>query len=119
MLDESEGVAVGVLGAGEERLTPRFGLRIDDWARKVSFEDVTGDLAAAAPRAPGLARQPTLQVSSESYGDDGGDVGGFRHLVYSIHRARFLFEAELSSVSFAVPVNFASTTSICGLLMIT
>ena len=60
MLDEVEGVTVGILRAGQERLTPRFRVRIDDGTREVGFEDRASHLAPAAPRPAGLSGEPAL-----------------------------------------------------------
>ena len=48
MFDEVEGVAIGILRAGQQRLPARLRVRIDNGARQVSFEDRAGDFAPAA-----------------------------------------------------------------------
>lgn len=95
MLDEVEGVTIGLRRAGQQRLTPRFGVRIDDRAHEVGFEDRPGDLTPASARPTGFSGEPALQLTSQSDRDDRGDVGGGGHDVYSIHNVMTYRGADL------------------------
>lgn len=70
MLDEGEGLAIGILGAGQERLPPGLGSRIGDRACEVGFEDVAGDRTPATSCAAGFPGEPALQLARESDGQD-------------------------------------------------
>ena len=112
MLDEVERQMVGVLGAGQQRLAARFRVWVDDGACQVSFEDGARDLAPAAPRSASLAGEPSLQLRSEPDGHDRGDIGGFRHGVYSIQpwsdadRAPRILDARPADIGARIGTHF-------------
>lgn len=68
MLDEVEGVPIGVLRAGQQRLSPGLGTRIDRGLREMSLENGPGDFTSAAARPPRFAGQPALEVSRQPNG---------------------------------------------------
>jgi hypothetical protein len=83
--DEVQRLAVRVLRADEQRLSPRLGTRIDRGTREMRLEDGSGDFTSAPASSPSLAGEAALQLSSQSDRQHSGDWGGFAHDVYSIH----------------------------------